>query len=401
MQAASTAHSPQPTISASASNAVAEFNRKYNLGYLDPKLGPATFGKALKHYVVSALLYGATLLFLSVNPWFRDLLRIQVGGLPGISAFGLYCYGYAAYLVIAPLIFFIFRPRSLWVSKNLLIAGYLGRLVRTIFGTKTDAGWKPSYEEKHALAFFLIKVFYGPLMINSALMEFNGWPELVRAFRIDPTLFNHFDKGYLLFVSGVFFLDSMLFIVGYHSESGLLRNRLKYAETNFWHIAVCVACYAPFNMATSALLGPSQQTPYIMFRGDVTHPMTWILRGLAVVSLLLLTSASLSLFTRASNLTNRGIVRRGPYRFIRHPGYLGKNLFWLMTLLPVFFANTAAPGFVWKDYLAFCAATILGFIGWGTLYFLRAITEERFLSRDPDYVAYCQKVKYRFIPGVY
>jgi protein-S-isoprenylcysteine O-methyltransferase Ste14 len=378
---------------------VAEFDRKYNMGHLDPTLGPATFAQVWKHYWVSAVLYGVTLVFLIVNPWFRSLLSIGFGG---STAYQIYFYGYAAYLVIAPIVFFVFRPRSLWVSKNLLIAGYLGRVARAVFGQrKPGETLKPSYMEKHALAFFLIKVFYGPQMINSALIEYNSWPQLARAFRFDSSLFNHIDKGYLFFVSGIFFLDSVLFTVGYHSESGLLRNKLRYAETNFWHILVCLSCYGPLNRATTAFLMDSNHDPYIVFRGDVTHPMTWILRGLAVVFLLLLTSASLSLFTKASNLTNRGIVDWGPYRYIRHPGYLAKNLFWLTTLVPVFFANTAAPGFSWPVYLAYCAATVMGCIGWGSLYFLRAITEERFLSRDPEYVAYCKRVKYRFIPGVY
>jgi protein-S-isoprenylcysteine O-methyltransferase Ste14 len=38
---------------------------------------------------------------------------------------------------------------------------------------------------------------------------------------------------------------------------------------------------------------------------------------------------------------------------------------------------------------------------WSFIYFLRAITEERHLSNDPEYVAYAQKVRYRFIPGVF
>ena len=134
--------------------------------------------------------------------------------------------------------------------------------------------------------------------------------------------------------------------------------------------------------------------------GDITHPMTWILRAIAVFFLLLLTTSSFSLFTKASNLTNRGIVDWGPYRIIRHPGYVAKNMFWLTTLIPVFIPNTSSPDFTWTAYLVSSAVIIWGFLGWGTIYFLRAITEERFLMKDPDYVAYCKKVRYRFIPGV-
>lgn len=251
------------------------------------------------------------------------------------------------------------------------------------------------------MMFLLIKIFYGPLMINSALNSYNMLLPILPRFTVHHSLLDFFDKGYMLLFHGVFLLDSAMYAVGYHSESGLLGNKLRYAETNPLHILVCVACYGPFNMATAAVFGPSNQSPYILFRGDLMHPVTWILRAFAAFFLLLLVSSSLSLFTRAGNLTNRGIVDWGAYRIIRHPGYLAKNMFWLMTLIPAFVPNRADPRFTWPAYLLFCATIVWGFIGWGTVYFLRAITEERFLMRDPEYVAYCRKVKYRFIPSVY
>lgn len=322
----------------------------------------------------------------------------------GSPAMLIYYYAYVAYLLIAPLVFLIARPRSLWVSKNIRIVGYLWRLVRWCLQSpkqRTLKAWQPTYEEKHSIMFLLVKIVYGPLMINSAISGYNELPRLFHQIQAHHTLLNYFDKGYVLFVTAIFLVDSVLFAVGYHSESGLLKNKLRYVETNPLHIIVCIACYPPFNMTTSTIFGPSNRDPYIIFGGDLMHPMTWILRALAVLFLTLLISASLSLFTKASNLTNRGIVNWGPYSIIRHPGYLAKNMFWLMTLIPGFIPNTTDPRFTWPSYLFFCAVTIWGIIGWGTLYFLRAITEERFLMRDPDYVAYCQKVKYRFIPGVY
>jgi len=379
---------------------LSDFHRQHDISYLDPQLPPLTWQQALRHYLVSAMIYGTILLFFMINPWFRDLLRVPFHNL---KAMHVYVFGYVAYLLIAPLVFFLGRSRSLWVSKNLLIAGYLGRLVRWCWQRasqrKPDA-WRPTYAEKHAMMFLLIKTVYGPLMINSAVMSYNTFPQLIQQIEANPSFLNICDKGYMMIFSGVFLLDSVLFAVGYHTESGLLRNKLRYAETNPLHILVCIMCYPPFNMPTGAVLGPSNQDPYILFRGNAMHPMTWILRGGAVFFLLLLVAASLALFTKASNLTNRGIVDWGPYRYIRHPGYVGKNMFWLMTLIPAFFPNTADPWFAWPEYLAFCAATVWGFLGWSTIYILRSLTEERFLMRDPDYVAYCQKVKYRFIPWV-
>ncbi len=377
-------------------------SRQYNVSYLDPKLPRATLKQAGRHYLASAAIYGGLLLFISFSPWFRDLLRqVQVGGKTPLV---WYRYLYVAYLVIGAVVFFGWRPRSLWVSKNLRIVGYLSRVVRHYSGPsqpRKHESLRPTYEETHAMMFLLVKTFYGPLMIASALTAYQNLRGLLAGYGVTQTWAGHLDRGYMVFITVIFLLDAGLFAVGYHSESGLMRNKLRYVETNPLHILVCVCCYPPFNMPTTAFFGPSNRDPYILFAGDPTHPVTWILRVLAALSLLLLFSASFSLFTKASNLTNRGIVHWGPYRYIRHPGYLAKNLYWLMTSIPIFIPDTANPSFTWSQYAVFCVMSVGGLLAWGTIYFLRSITEERFLMRDPDYVAYCKKVRYRFIPGVY
>jgi protein-S-isoprenylcysteine O-methyltransferase Ste14 len=85
---------------------------------------------------------------------------------------------------------------------------------------------------------------------------------------------------------------------------------------------------------------------------------------------------------RASNLTNRGIVKTGPYRFVRHPAYAVKVLIWF------------TQGIFFGQFGVFIMA------GFAIIYFLRAWTEERHLSMDPDYVEYMKLVRWRFIPGV-
>lgn len=381
-----------------------DFHRQFDISYVDPNLPRPTFGLALKHYLASALVYGAVLILFTLSPWFRGLLSGKL--YKGYSALSAYYVAYVAYLVICPFVVFLGRPRSLWTSKNLRILGYFKRLFLLLTRpANSPAGdWKPTYHEKHSLMFLLIKIIYGPLMIANLLSSYNTIIQIVHTMGKLPSNAPHlymFDAGYELLYNIVFFLDPITFAMGYHSESGLLRNKLRYAETNPFHLFVCLACYLPFNNATVAVFGPSLQNPQILWHGNLSHPVTWILRGLSVFFLLLLVSSSLSLFTRASNLTNRGIVDWGPYRIIRHPGYLAKNLFWLMTIIPAFVPNKAAPHFTWPAYTLYCATLVWGFLGWGTLYYLRAITEERFLMRDPDYVAYCRKVRYRFIPGVY
>jgi len=372
-----------------------------DVSYLEPDLPKATLGQVLRHCLASALVYGAVLLVFTVVPWFRELLSIRIGGAPAMH---WYRWAYVVYLLVATLVFLIFRPRSLWVSKNLRIVGYVGRVLGRRFqpaSLQTPEGWRPTYEEKHAIAFLLIKILYGPLMIHSGMTDYAGIRQFLGQAPSPHTFLDYADRYYVLFTKGVFCVDSFLFAMGYHSEAGPMRNKLRYAETNPWHILVCIACYPPFNNITTLFIGPSTGDPYILYGGDIHHPATWILRGLSVLFLALLTLSSWSLFTKASNLTNRGIVDWGAYRLVRHPGYTAKNLYWITTLIPALVPNTALPGFTWPRYAWFLACAVLGIVCWATVYFLRAITEERFLMRDPDYVAYCKKVRYRFIPGVY
>ncbi len=93
-------------------------------------------------------------------------------------------------------------------------------------------------------------------------------------------------------------------------------------------------------------------------------------------------AATVALGFKSSNLTNRGIVTRFPYNIVRHPAYIGKNLLWFIEFL-----------FLSQKHLGLL-------IGFFIIYLLRAWTEERHLKKDPDYVAYMKKVKYRFIPGI-
>ncbi len=91
--------------------------------------------------------------------------------------------------------------------------------------------------------------------------------------------------------------------------------------------------------------------------------------------------ASVSLGFKASNLTNRGTVSHGPYRYCRHPAYASKILLW--SIGAVVFGS-------------YHVGLVLGYF---LIYFMRAWTEERHLSNDQDYLEYKKKVKYMFIPG--
>jgi protein-S-isoprenylcysteine O-methyltransferase Ste14 len=117
-----------------------------------------------------------------------------------------------------------------------------------------------------------------------------------------------------------------------------------------------------------------------------------------VLLLLLMTiyaAASVAMGWKASNLTYRGMVTRGPYAIVRHPAYACKNLAWWIGAMP---AISAAL----ERSIAAGLMVIASVLATNMLYALRALTEEDHLREvDGEYAAYAARVRWRFIPGIY
>ena len=105
---------------------------------------------------------------------------------------------------------------------------------------------------------------------------------------------------------------------------------------------------------------------------------------LAVLSAVIFIYARLSL-GRSIGLVpaNRGIVTRGAYRYVRHPIYSG-----LLVAMIALVLRSYAP------------STLLAVLFIIVLFAIKSVVEERFLSADPAYAAFMQRVRYRWIPGV-
>jgi len=89
--------------------------------------------------------------------------------------------------------------------------------------------------------------------------------------------------------------------------------------------------------------------------------------------------ATLVFGLRFSNLTHRGILTHGPYRWTKHPAYLAKNLLWWLSTLP-FLSTTGNPADMVRNTLLLASVS--------AVYYWRARTEEAHLSADPVYRAY-------------
>ena len=80
----------------------------------------------------------------------------------------------------------------------------------------------------------------------------------------------------------------------------------------------------------------------------------------------------------------RGVVVGGPYRLVRHPGYVGE-------LIMVGACAAAAGNLAALLLLAGAVAFIVP----------RILAEERLLENAPAYVAYAARVRYRLVPGIW
>lgn len=179
----------------------------------------------------------------------------------------------------------------------------------------------------------------------------------------------------------IFLCDTAVALIGYSLESLWLRNKTRSVDRTWSGWMVCLVCYPPFNDIAGLYL-PLDEGSNALGLGNVT---LLVLRGFALVFFLVYVWATLALGVHFSNLSNKGIVARGPYRWVRHPAYVCKNLAWWMEKLPTM------AGF----------HNVLPLLAWNLVYVLRGLTEERHLHSDPAYRMYRERVRYRFIPGVW
>ena len=129
------------------------------------------------------------------------------------------------------------------------------------------------------------------------------------------------------------------------------------------------------SMTLPLLSQPAQATPII--------PET-IAAMLLGFGLLIVVGGKISLGCSFGLLpANRGVMERGLYRIVRHPIYLG----YLMSHIPFLAAHPSG----WNAVVLLVGDAAL---------IVRALYEEETLGRDPQYVRYCQTVKWRLMPGI-
>ena len=177
----------------------------------------------------------------------------------------------------------------------------------------------------------------------------------------------------------IFLLDVALGCIGYFITVRAFGSHIR--STNPYWLAwlACLVCYPPFwPVMYDLMLDYDRNGDWLGFMSGIGGPAFYLWAGAIVFLELVYVWATVIFGIRFSNLTNRGILTNGPYRWVKHPAYLSKNLSWWLWTLPF------VPVAGWGD--AAWATAQLAILN--VIYFVRAKTEERHLRDDPDYVAY-------------
>ena len=288
----------------------------------------------------------------------------------GNFAFAMWCF-----TTVAPVLFAVSIPWVIWTDRYL-------RQPRD--GAWALGAWALSLKEpidREAIYAHLrswaVKGFFLAFMLAIVPPNFG---EFIRAdtstLLHDPVAL----AGWL--ISLMFVIDVAFATVGYVCTIRALDAHIRSATPLAEGWTAALICYPPI-----VLMGDGGPLDYHPGTSDYTHwlaghPLLMAIVGFVLVGLTAIYAwATVAFGLRFSNLTNRGIITHGPYRFSRHPAYLSKNLFWLISTMPML-ATTGS----WAD----AARNTVLMLSIAGIYYWRARTEEKHLGMDPAYRDYSE-----------
>ena len=224
-----------------------------------------------------------------------------------------------------------------------------------------------------------IKGFFGAFMISILP------PGFAQVVESDPAqLLGDPVQFVMLLVTLLFVIDVQIGTVGYLLTLRPLDSHIRSGNPLLAGWLAALLCYPPF---VWGIIGPNDQilsyelgTPgwAHWFAGNDLLLWSW---GALLIGLTGIYAWATVVFgIRFSNLTYRGVLTHGPYRFTRHPAYLSKNLFWWASVLP-FLVTSGSP----LEALRNCVFLLVV----NAIYYWRARTEEaHLLAEDPKYAEY-------------
>jgi protein-S-isoprenylcysteine O-methyltransferase Ste14 len=223
-----------------------------------------------------------------------------------------------------------------------------------------------------------VKGFFAPLMVGFALKDIQ-WAlnyDFAKNLMTAP-------HSYELVYRIAYLIDVAFAATGYLCTFRLFNSEIRSTEPTMFGWVVCIMCYPPFwSVFQDNFL--KYEEDYYWGNWLASHDVLWICWAVLIAACLVIYSwTTVSFGMRFSNLTNRGILTNGPYRWMKHPAYVSKNISWWLISVP--FVTNSPDQSVLRNCLALLCLN--------AIYVLRAKTEERHLMRDPAYVEYSAWMK--------
>ncbi|MFZ5667712.1 MAG: methyltransferase family protein [Pseudomonadota bacterium] len=285
---------------------------------------------------------------------------------------GNYQFSMAVFIYASPFLFFLSIPYVIWIDRYLKEprdgAWHFGAMISGQPGWDREQIW-------HHLRAWAVKGFFLAFMLSIVP---GGYADIVNANVAEIATNPVWIANWLIIA--MFLVDVQFATVGYVLTFKPLDSHIRTANPFMAGWAAALICYPPFIM-----MGDHGPLNYHVATADWAYWFEGHTTLIAIwgVWLVFLTGvyawATVAFGIRFSNLTHRGILTHGPYRWTKHPAYLSKNAFWWFSTLP--FLVTSGS---WQDGLrnTVLLAAVSG------VYYWRARTEERHLMADPDYAAY-------------
>jgi protein-S-isoprenylcysteine O-methyltransferase Ste14 len=254
--------------------------------------------------------------------------------------------------------------------------GGFRELGRLLLGDRSGIRWNAIRDESLALA---VKGFFLPI-------NFCELADALRRIRCreSAVLDLPWPEGHALALTMIYALIIAAVTPGYLFHARLFRTEVRKVDATWFGWTVTLCCYAPFVTPVfhrwfdyRVACDPGWRKPWIALTGHLPW-LAGAAGALIILSELLHYWGECQFGIRSSNLTHRGIITDGPYRWCKHPVYVTKCVGWALIWLP--FLAGGAPQESLRLTLLFSA--VCG------IYLLRGVAEERLLSADPDYVAY-------------
>jgi len=273
-----------------------------------------------------------------------------------------------------PLILLV-APIYVWLTDRAMKEPVDGSFMAglALLGRWNDVNWRLL---RGYAAAWLVKGFFLPFMFESAFEDVKWFLATDLKGQLLVSQYGWFELPFRI----LYGIDVIWASAGYLLTLRLFQTHVRSTENTLDGWLICVICYAPFwGTIYRSYLNYEDGLYWGYWLSEL--PILTYLWGTAILALTVIYCwATVSFGARFSNLTHRGILTNGPYRWSKHPAYIAKNTSWWLISMPFLSASGIADA-LRLSLLLLCINAI---------YYWRAKTEERHLSADPIYREYMQ-----------